>query len=256
MTAPSASGTPVEPDVDALARASAAELLPEGPPERAEAVARMLSRAGQAYREAHRAYHGVTHLAELLAHLRRARAHATDYTAVVLAGWFHDAVYQPERKDNEEVSARAATEALRENGFPEALGDEVARLILTTKNHLAVTDPNARVLADADCGIWAASPARYREYARGVRQEYAVHPWPAYALGRRRFLSHVLAVQRERGRLFHFLGPDAEAAALRNLQAEHRALQPLRVAARLLRGMDPYGARGESERTLSSDEKT
>jgi len=239
MTEPSASGT-LETDVDALARASAADLLPGAPSARVEALAQRLSRVGHAYREPHRAYHNAGHLAELLSRVKHARAHAENYTAVVLAGWSHDAVYRPESKNNEERSAHLAVEALREHGFPQALNAEVARLILTTRAHLTVSDANARVLADADCGIWAASPTRYREHARGLRQEYARYGWPAYALGRRRFLAQVLSIQRERGHLFHFLGPDAEHVALRNLQAEHRALGPLHLAARLLRGQDPY----------------
>ncbi|MGH3379956.1 MAG: HD domain-containing protein, partial [Actinoallomurus sp.] len=54
------------------------------------------------YAEPHRRYHTTTHLAEVLDHVGELAGEAADADAVRLAAWFHDAVYDPARGDNEE----------------------------------------------------------------------------------------------------------------------------------------------------------
>ena len=57
--------------------------------------------------EPHRHYHDRRHLSEVLAALPDDAPRA-----VRLAAWYHDAVYDPTRDDNEEASARLAREQL------------------------------------------------------------------------------------------------------------------------------------------------
>src|SRR5436190_8726878 len=66
----------------------------------AESVFRELC---QRYAEPHRAYHNITHLAECLEELSQSAHSAKDPRAVAIALWFHDAVYDPRRTDNEEA---------------------------------------------------------------------------------------------------------------------------------------------------------
>jgi len=183
------------------------------------------------YREPQRHYHDLVHLKDVLAGVHELAAHATDANAVWLAALYHDAVYDPSRKDNEEQSADLATRELTAAGVAPDLVAEVHRLVLTTKNHLASADANAQTLADADCRVLAGTPAQYAHYARGIRQEYSMHPWPAYAAGRGAFLRKMLAG----GKVFFFRGADAEARALSNMRRELAALSvPKVILARLL----------------------
>ena len=53
-----------------------------------------------------------------------------DREAVELAAWFHDAIYEIGRDDNEDRSAELARQLLASS----PIRDEVARLVLVTKN--------------------------------------------------------------------------------------------------------------------------
>jgi predicted metal-dependent HD superfamily phosphohydrolase len=114
-------------------------------------------------------YHDLRHLREVLERLDELLADTgPDVTAVVLAAWFHDAVYDG-AADDEERSAQWAERAL-----PPAYADEAARLVRMTVHHRpADDDPAGCALSDADLGILAADPGRYAEYVAGVRADFA-----------------------------------------------------------------------------------
>ena len=115
-------------------------------------------------------YHDLLHLTEVLDRLDRlAGAGARfDATAVALAAWFHDAVYDG-AADDEERSAQWAERAL-----PAAYADEVARLVRMTAHHRpAEDDPAGCALSDADLGILASTRQRYAAYVAGVRADFA-----------------------------------------------------------------------------------
>src|SRR6185369_8345285 len=78
-----------------------------------------------AYREPHRHYHTVQHLAECLAQLEPALDLAEQAGEVELALWFHDAVYELTRRDNEARSAEWAAAAARAAGVPAASAERV-----------------------------------------------------------------------------------------------------------------------------------
>jgi predicted metal-dependent HD superfamily phosphohydrolase len=171
-----------------------------------------------------RAYHNLNHLREVLAVIDALRAAARDATAVRLAAWFHDAVYDPRAADNEEKSARLAEEVLGGLGLPERTVREVGRLVLLTRTHeAAADDADGHVLLDSDLAILAAPPPRYDEYARAIRQEYGWVPEEEYRAGRRRVLDGFL----RRGRLYRTeqMFRACEPPARANLRREIDALR-------------------------------
>lgn len=147
------------------------------------------------YSQPHRAYHNLTHLAEMLDAIDKLEDFATDPVAVRLAAWFHDAVYEPLRADNEEASARLAAQELAATNLPPDRIEEVARLVRLTANHrVADDDANGAVLCDADLAILAADTERYAEYARGIRAEYGGVDDAAFRSGRRTSLAYLLGL--------------------------------------------------------------
>lgn len=141
---------------------------------------------------ADRGYHDVEHLAEVVARLDEL-GRAGD-REVVLAAWFHDAVYDGQ-PDAEERSARWAETALA--GEPGVDVAEVARLVrLTTEHRTKPDDAAGQALCDADLGILAAPPERYERYAAGVRADYAHVPDDAFRAGRRAVLAELAARER------------------------------------------------------------
>ncbi|MBT2385448.1 hypothetical protein J7E86_18090 [Streptomyces sp. ISL-11] len=169
--------------------------------------------------EPQRRYHTVDHLVAVLDHVDALAAHAEDADAVRFAAWFHDAVYRPDRSENEERSAHLAELALPELGVDEARTAEVARLVRLTVGHdPAPGDRDGEVLCDADLAVLAGSPHDYALYAAAVRQEYAFVPDAAFHEGRAGVLRQLLGLPR----LFRTpLGYERwEAVARRNLTTE------------------------------------
>jgi predicted metal-dependent HD superfamily phosphohydrolase len=173
-------------------------------------VARELAAA---YGEPHRAYHNLTHIAELLGWFDRVaddvgwKAPATVYAAIL----FHDAIYVPGAKDNEDKSAEWARRA----GF----GDDVAELILMTKNHGAHAGAHhdAVHFLDADMAIVGAPAEQFAAYDAAIAREYGHIPRDAFRAGRKAFLEGVLKLPR----IFHteYFHTRLDAQARANLAA-------------------------------------
>lgn len=150
------------------------------------------------YEEPHRKYHNLRHLTEVLDIVDELAAEAADISAVRLAAWFHDAVYESGAAhadvSNEEASARLAEEVLPSLGVAAPRVTEVARLVRLTEKHVAENDDrNAAVLFDADLAILAADPDRYAEYTAAVRAEYRDVPDDVFRPARARILEALLS---------------------------------------------------------------
>ncbi|MCF3183830.1 hypothetical protein IPZ70_28385 [Streptomyces polychromogenes] len=214
------------PDTDGLRRRWAATAAAAGADrDPAPYADRLLA----AWAEPQRRYHTTAHLADVLARVDVLAAHAADPTAVELAAWFHDAVYRPDRSENEERSAALAERALPELGVGPARTAEVARLVRLTVTHdPAPGDANGEALCDADLAVLAGDPdhpddpAAYAAYAAAVRAEYAFVPDEAFRTGRAAVLRQLLALPR----LFRtpYGAAHWEAPARRNLATELAAL--------------------------------
>ncbi|WP_149263523.1 HD domain-containing protein [Actinomadura sp. K4S16] len=154
----------------------------------------------QRYGEPHRRYHTRAHLAAVLDLVDELAGHAEDPDAVRLAAWFHDAVYDPERADNEERSARLAARMLADTDLPEPVVAQVVRLVELTAAHAPEEgDRDGQVLCDADLAVLGAEPEEYAAYAAAVREEYAFVPDEFFRAGRAEVLNGLLALPR----LFH-----------------------------------------------------
>jgi predicted metal-dependent HD superfamily phosphohydrolase len=143
-----------------------AELTGDSPTSRTEWAALV-----DAWSRPHRRYHDLAHLAAVLGIVAELGT-ATDPAAVRLAAWYHDAVYEPTRTDNERVSAARARAGLR-GLVPDERVAEVERLVLLTAGHApGPDDANGAVLCDADLAVLAGPPEAYAAYASAVRAEY------------------------------------------------------------------------------------
>jgi predicted metal-dependent HD superfamily phosphohydrolase len=151
----------------------------------------------RAHGEPQRHYHTLQHLRECLAHCEAAAPLARRPAEVELALWFHDAVYDPRRQDNEQHSADWARSSVLAAGCDPAIAQRVAGLVLLTAGHEAPADePDGQLLLDVDLAILGAAPARFDEYERQIRAEYAHVPDPQFRAGRARILAGFLARPR------------------------------------------------------------
>ncbi|WP_327355269.1 HD domain-containing protein [Streptomyces sp. NBC_01304] len=201
---------------ETLLRARAGAAHPDPAPYAANLLAR--------WAEPQRKYHTTAHLIAVLDHVDVLAEHAADADLVRLAAWFHDAVYAPDRSENEERSARLAERALPEADLGPEGTAEVARLVRLTLTHdPAPDDANGQVLCDADLAILAADPEAYAAYTAAVREEYAFVPAEAFRSGRADILAQLLALPR----LFHTPHGRAhwEEPARRNIATELELLR-------------------------------
>lgn len=165
------------------------------------------------YEEPHRYYHTAQHLLECLRLLDKT-AHFGSRN-VIAAVFYHDAVYDTARGDNEEQSAWLARETSGEVLFDRAV---VAAWVRNTKQHLVrpTTTPAEALFLDLDLAVLGAGPARFAEYDAQIRQEYAWVPEAVYRARRAEVLAAFLA------RPVIFMTPEIaaarEAQARRNLQ--------------------------------------
>ncbi|MFD8806489.1 hypothetical protein [Streptomyces sp. NPDC059597] len=213
------------PDLDALrsrfARALEAARAPQGTPDAAPYADNLLTR----WQEPQRKYHTLEHLTAVLDRVDLLAEYADDPDLVRLAAWFHDAVYLPDRSENEERSARLAERALTEAGLSEEGTAEVARLVRLTVDHdPAGDDRNGQVLCDADLAILAAPPSAYAAYTAEIRDEYHFVPSDAFREGRSAVLRQLLDLPG----LFHtpYGREHWEATARYNLGGELEMLSP------------------------------
>ncbi|MBS1152427.1 MAG: hypothetical protein H6Q89_4125, partial [Myxococcaceae bacterium] len=96
----------------------------------------------------------------------------------------------------------------------------ISQLILLTARHGALTpadvDPEAALFLDCDMAILGAAPEVFDRYDAAIREEYAQVPAILYSLGRRRFLTRLLAAPRIF--LSDFFHARLDAAARANLR--------------------------------------
>lgn len=184
------------------------------------AAAQAWPRLVAAYATPPRAYHNLDHIAHCLAEFATVRYLATAPNAVEAALWFHDAVYDPQRHDNEAASAEFATQELA--AVDASLLTTVQRLIRATTHAQAPTDTDEALMLDVDLAILGQPAAQFDAYERGIREEYAWVPDALFREKRAEILRGFLA----RPSLYHTpaLHTRYEAAARTNLQ---RSLQRL-----------------------------
>lgn len=142
--------------------------------------------------EPQRAYHTLEHLLLMLELLAANGASAE----IMLAAWYHDAVYDPRSSSNEADSAALAAAALPGLGLGH-LAERVSELVLRTTAHDGDDlDEQTALLLDADLAILGQPPALYLRYVEGVRREYAHVPDDEFRAARGAILAGFLGRER------------------------------------------------------------
>lgn len=158
--------------------------------------------------EAHRVYHDLRHLDEVVDALAEVREGALDddieWASVVFAAWFHDAIYAINIRDinirdittaaeNERRSAELARTALSANGIGiDVVGAVVALIEASEAHDVHETHGPQAAFHDADLWILAAPVERFDDYCADVRTEYAAVPDKPYARARAAILTPFL----------------------------------------------------------------
>ncbi len=146
----------------------------------------------EAYCSKGRYYHTLQHLREMFQLLTQYQKELVDPDALNFAIFYHDIIYNPTRKNNEERSAKLASDRLRSLGLSEDRIRHVHSMIEATKGHSKSSNRNTNFLLDFDLVILGGSLKAFEEYTRQIRKEYAIFPDLLYQPGRRKVLKALL----------------------------------------------------------------
>jgi predicted metal-dependent HD superfamily phosphohydrolase len=174
----------------------------------------------RAYAAPDRHYHGLRHIETLLGLAGACADAIVDRDAVEAAIWFHDAIYDTQRHDNEERSADLAVARLTGTAAQNRIA-RIAAMIRATAGHRVpdFADAGAQDCAlflDMDLAILGAPAAEFEAYEHAVRREYDWVSEPQWKLGRRAVLAGFLA--RPAIYATAQFRASLEAAARRNLE--------------------------------------
>lgn len=149
-----------------------------------------------AYSESGRFYHTLKHLEECFAHFDSAKRLARIPAEIEIAIWFHDAIYDTLRNDNEENSAAWAANVIRDSRLPSEVAERITNLILATQHKAKPDSADVAFFVDVDLAILGASTDRFDEYEKQIRQEYAWVPENEFRQVRAKLLRNILARER------------------------------------------------------------
>ena len=136
--------------------------------------------------EPQRHYHDVTHLDDCVQRFDAHRGLAERPGEVLTALFFHDAIYDPMRSDNEARSAELMRTSMRDAALESI--DRIAQAIEATRTHVA-DDPDVALVLDIDLSILGADAETYDAFEHAIRAEYAHVPLDAFVAGRTAILT-------------------------------------------------------------------
>lgn len=141
-----------------------------------------------------RHYHNLSHIESMLTQAETIKQSIVNYDAFLLAIWYHDIIYKPTKKDNEEKSGVLAKKRLKTLHIDEKTSKLTEKLIISTKSHKAILTENSDnfYLLDIDLSILGSHWETYQTYIQNIRKEYAIYPNFMYKKGRKRVLEHFL----------------------------------------------------------------
>lgn len=148
------------------------------------------------YSEKHRAYHTIEHITACIDHLEQNIKFAQRPNEIELSLWFHDAIYNPYSKTNEEDSAAMAVTFLNNCNIKCDVISRIERLILITKSHNDINSPDEAIMIDIDLSVIGAPPNIFDQYERNIRFEYKYVPYFIYKKKRKAILQGFLDVPR------------------------------------------------------------
>ncbi len=180
-----------------------------------------------AYSMGDRNYHNLEHIArtlELADSMLPENTPDDDRNVLHIAVLFHDIVYDPKEKNNEQASAEQLEEFFKDI-IPSPLINEAKKLVMVTENRASAQTETERLMADIDMAILAADRKSYNEYRANIRKEYSHVNDAVFNEERMKFLTVLDERIKKEGKLFFNMHPMYEAQAKSNISFELDAIE-------------------------------
>lgn len=147
------------------------------------------------YEDNNRNYHNLNHINYLFKLINSFELTLVENRILLHSALFHDVIYSPYSKTNEELSAEFAESSLKALKGSEAIISKVKEIILATKNHQS-SDRLSQLFLDMDRAILGSTPHSYAIYCNQIKQEYSKIPSFIYRRNRKLFLNQTLSQNR------------------------------------------------------------
>ena len=145
----------------------------------------------------HRFYHNINHLLSIIKAIEKnvwfKELQVKEKHILLIAAFFHDAIYEVKRKDNEDQSIKLFKLCLKPN-TPKELVDSVIRLIETTKHRKRPIDKLERIFWDADNAGFIGSYYNFEKIDNLLKKEYSFLSKEQWTKGRIEFLESNLGL--------------------------------------------------------------
>lgn len=139
-----------------------------------------------------RCYHDENHIIDLVTKIRRA-GHSPDMERkLLIVALFHDIVYDPKSKCNEEDSAEELGQSKKFLDLNDEDFKECYNAIIDTKTHSNFTSKLSRVFCELDLSGFAENAPELIRQEMRIRKEYAHVDWEDYRKGKIEFLTKYL----------------------------------------------------------------
>ena len=148
------------------------------------------------YSESWRSYHSLHHIDDCLRRFDESPLHGEHPDELEIAIWFHDAVYDTSRSDNESRSAEMAVSVLQGSSLCPVAIDRVRASILATTHDSSPNRLDEQIIVDIDLSILGREETHFDRFESSIREEYAWVPWSVYAEKRSDILRSFLSRQR------------------------------------------------------------
>lgn len=174
------------------------------------------------YEEKHRHYHGIDHIVHLLLTFDLMRKHAKDPDIVELAIFYHDVVYMPGSRLNEEMSALMLERHAQLLLIPYSATAIAGEYVYRTKEHCgdAEANPDLCLFLDLDLIRLAADPAEFKRDTANIRKEFKKYSDNEFYFGRTKWVRSMLPPEREHVFNTSLMQKRYEARAQANLKQE------------------------------------
>lgn len=155
------------------------------------------------YSEAHRVYHSVNHLIDLLKKVNHLKFYSMtnkinkyefeeSLSVFILFCFFHDIEYEIGSNKNEEKSVKIFEEYAKETSVSVPIKNKVIEAILLTKNHALKSDQwVVNFCLDCDLSILVSEEEKFIKYCHQIRQEYISVPDDVFIPKRIEFLEKI-----------------------------------------------------------------
>jgi predicted metal-dependent HD superfamily phosphohydrolase len=144
------------------------------------------------YAEKHRAYHTMNHVVECLKEFDQVKHLVKNADAMEMAVFYHDAVYAPEAKNNEEQSAKLLMAVAKDFRLDKKFSQASARLVRSTKIGAELKTFEEKLLHDMDYSVLGQKWEVFQKYNQGIRKENAHYSPSDYKKERTAFLKSLL----------------------------------------------------------------